>query len=936
MKLFTFRSKTASSLPDGQAQTDIDNNKANRLADYRIFEPHTWPEFFRQLFEDSPDGLIIIDKSGVIRLANKVACSMFGYCPPELEGSVIEVLIPERFTAHKDLRALYLKEPKNRAMGHYMGLYGLRKNGSEFPVNIGLSPINVLNEVYIIVSVRDITQQVEIEEKSKRNEDFLFNILESFSSQVAILDTEFRIVAVNKAWKEFADKYGKTSLERAGLGENLLDLFRQETSDQDETAKKAIEGIRSVLKGNNQQYEMEYPCRLNSHTRWFLLKIVRFIGEDASLVISHLDITQMVKERHERIKMADRITKIAKHLQGVIYQFSLNPDGSSSVPYASDGIIDIFGVDSSEVKNDAGYIFKAIHPDDVGYVMEKISDSSRSMSPWHSSFRVNQPSGKTIWVEGNSTPEKLSDDSILWHGYIKDITLQRRDEECVIENEKFLSSVFDSIKDTILVLSGSELTVTRINGAVNANMGYTPEELSGRNVKDLFYNESDYLQFIELLNKGISNKQLLIKSEYRFRRKDGIPIICHAQTTFLKKNDTVDQIIMSLHDVTDIKTMLNELLAAKNKAEESEKLKSAFLANVSHEIRTPLNGIIGFTELLKDPQLSTEDQKSYIDILSQSGQRMLNTINNLVDMSKIEAGIVELKNDTIDVNKLMTGLFSFFEPDAKKKGIELKLINEIPDLFIVSDSNKVESVLSSIIENAIKFTSEGFVEFGSRTEKDMVVFYVKDSGLGIPEDKTDAIFNPFVQADISVKRGYEGSGLGLSISRSYAGMLGGSICVESKPGKGSLFRFSLPFISGSESGSKALSCTRNSSVPAGNRERTVLIIEDDPINITLTEIYLKKYGIEHLSAVNGSEGVEVFKKNSSIGLVLMDIKLPVLSGFEATKEIRHLDPDVPIVAFTAHAFPEDLDKMFEAGCNDYLTKPFYESDLIGKVSEFLK
>jgi PAS domain S-box-containing protein len=930
-----FTSKSNNFSNEAYNDSTIESNNSSKSSKFNLFKTFTWPTFYKHLFNDSPDGLIIIDNSGTIKLVNKMITSLFGYDIADLDGLTIETLVPPRYKNHIEIRTVYMKTPRNRPMGQHSGIYGLHKDGSEIPLNVGLSPIYIINEQYILISIRDISQQKEVEKISKMNEVFLFNVLESFSSQVAIIDNDFVIIKTNKAWKEFANEYGKTIFERAKIGENLIDIFRKDISSDNTSSQKALDGINLVLNQGLQLFELEYQCRLNAQIKWFLLKVMKFIGQEASLVISHSEITQMINERNSRIEIADRISKIARHLEGVIYQFRLNPDGSSYIPFASDGIEKIFGLKAIDVVNDASPVFKAIHPDDRNLVMQRIQESSISLKPWHACFRVNLPYNKSIWAEGHSAPEKLDDNTFLWHGYIKDITERRMNEEYIIENEKFLSSLFNSINDTILVLSVSDLTVIQTNRAVFGNLGYTSEEVVGQKVKKFFSDESDYSTFYKTLNNSIQYQTTLIKSEHKLVRKDGVDIICQIQITFLLKGDKYNQVIMTLHDVTDFNIMFHELINAKNKAEENEKLKSSFLANISHEIRTPLNGIIGFTELLKDLNISIEERKEYVEILSQSGQRMLSTIHNLIDMSKIEAGIVETIKDVINVTQMMDAIFAFFKPEILKKGIDFRMNNIFHNqsYTISSDRNKIESILNNLLTNAIKFTSQGFIEFGTKIEDERIFFYVKDSGIGIPQNKIDIIFNPFVQADLSVSRGYEGSGLGLSISKSYAEIIGGKIVVQSEPGKGSSFSLLLPTeITKTESKTYQ---NNPKSFTGRNLDKTILIVEDDPINFTLTEIILKKNKINSITAINGTKAMKIFKETPNIDLILMDIKLPDISGCDVTKEIRKLNTSIPIIAFTAYAFPVDFEKMLEAGCNEYLTKPFLESDLLRMINKYL-
>ncbi|MDZ7820877.1 MAG: ATP-binding protein [Candidatus Marinimicrobia bacterium] len=247
-------------------------------------------------------------------------------------------------------------------------------------------------------------------------------------------------------------------------------------------------------------------------------------------------------------------------------------------------------------------------------------------------------------------------------------------------------------------------------------------------------------------------------------------------------------------DISERKASELELLKAKQKAEESDHLKSSFLANMSHEIRTPMNSIMGFLNLLQEPELSGENKDSYINIVKQSSTRLLNTINDIIEIAKIESGHVKTSPEAMEISAVLEYFYNFFKPEADKKGLSLRLKNNIDKSTDVlrTDRNKLESILNNFMDNALKFTSEGFVEIGADRENDRIVFHVSDSGPGIPADRQEAIFDRFIQADMGINRSHEGSGLGLSISRAYAGMLGGEILVRSQPGEGSTFYLTLP------------------------------------------------------------------------------------------------------------------------------------------------
>ncbi len=388
---------------------------------------------------------------------------------------------------------------------------------------------------------------------------------------------------------------------------------------------------------------------------------------------------------------------------------------------------------------------------------------------------------------------------------------------------------------------------------------------------------------------------------------------------------------------TEIKENRLQLIAAKEKAEESDRLKSAFLANMSHEIRTPMNGIIGFTNLLKKPGLSGKEQEKFINIIEKSGDRMLNTINDIIDISKIEAGQVDVVISDINLNNKIEELYDFFLPEANKNGIELSVINKLPNrkVIIKSDKEKLDSILTNLIKNAIKFTHNGSIELCClMNEAGELQFHVKDTGIGIPKERQKAIFSRFEQADIEDKQAYEGSGLGLAISKAYVEMLGGKIWLVSNPDSskgevGSQFYFTIPYIISKNETQENINNHSNEISPPKKRLK-ILIVDDDEITLAFLTVVLKEDGKDILIAKTGIDAVELCKNNPDLDVILMDIKIPGIDGYEATKQIRKFNKDVFILAQTAYAQLQDREKSIEAGCDDYITKPI-DKDLLLEI-----
>ena len=381
-----------------------------------------------------------------------------------------------------------------------------------------------------------------------------------------------------------------------------------------------------------------------------------------------------------------------------------------------------------------------------------------------------------------------------------------------------------------------------------------------------------------------------------------------------------------------------ELIKSKEKAEESDRLKSAFLANMSHEIRTPMNGILGFSELLKEPNLSGEDQQRYIQIIEKSGRRLLTIINDIIDISKIESGLMEVNTKSINVDELLEYLFTFFKPEVEDRGMTLVYEPILPskEFTIQTDREKISAILINLIKNAIKYSDKGTIEFGYLKKNDSVDFFVKDHGIGIPVERQGAIFERFIQADIADKRAFQGAGLGLSISKAYVEMLGGKIWVQSEEGKGSTFFFTIPL--NIENAKKiVIEDPVVVQLPVYQiKSLKVLIAEDDETSEMLTRIIIQMFSKEVIKARTGIEAIIACRKNPDIDLVLMDLRMPEMNGYEATRQIRQFNKDIIIIAQTAYALVGDREAAIDAGCNDYISKPIKKDELLLLIQKYMK
>ncbi|MDY0102704.1 MAG: ATP-binding protein [Lentimicrobium sp.] len=363
------------------------------------------------------------------------------------------------------------------------------------------------------------------------------------------------------------------------------------------------------------------------------------------------------------------------------------------------------------------------------------------------------------------------------------------------------------------------------------------------------------------------------------------------------------------------------MIQARDKAEENDRLKSAFLANMSHEIRTPMNGILGFTELLKTMKLNGKEKQHYIQIIEKSGNRMLNIINDIISISRIEAKQAEILISNTNINEQVEYIYNFFKPEAKQKKLHLSIKKALPanKVFISTDREKLYAILTKLVKNAIKFTPAGFIEVGYEVKSKFVEFFVKDSGFGIPSEQKNNIFERFRQGDESLHRDYEGSGLGLAISKAYVEMLGGKIWVESEPGQGSTFRFTLPDLGEIEETEHLQTDEVQEIIP--NQKLKIMVVDDDEDSRVLLSQMLRVFESQIIQVTSGLEAVLTCRYNPDIDLILMDIQMRGMDGLEATRQIREFNKEVIIIAQTALALNGDRELAIDAGCNDYISKP---------------
>jgi PAS domain S-box-containing protein len=517
---------------------------------------------------------------------------------------------------------------------------------------------------------------------------------------------------------------------------------------------------------------------------------------------------------------------------------------------------------------------------------------------------------------------------------IKDCRIRqdyKKAEQALKQSEVKFRKIFENIQDVYfqIDLLGN---ILEISPSVERYSGYKREELIGKSLNQFYFDFEERTKFLNEVSKYGEIRDF----EIRLKVKEKKFIYCSVNAHILYDNDNMPIALEgSLRDISDRKQAEIELINAFEKAEESDHLKTAFLQNISHEIRTPLNGIIGFSKLLQSENLTKEEIIEFTGIIQQSSIRLLEIVQNVLDISKIETGQIEIKNKTFCINALIDDLYSMFSPIANEKGIILKFQNFSDDenCLIFADENKLNQIFTNLINNAIKFTHTGYIDFGYKFKENIIEFFVKDTGMGICLSDQKIIFERFTQIDLSITRGYEGAGLGLAICKGLLEFMNGSIWLESDVKQGTTFFFNIPLLSAPKN-ENILKSSAQLSIKS-KKKANILITDDDLISFKLIKRMLDKSKFEVFHAFNGKQSLEFVKNNLDLDLILMDIKMPDMDGYEATNKIKNLRPDLPVIAHSAFGFLEKSNNSNKACFDDYLIKPFEINQFTNIIDKYL-
>ncbi|MDX1829687.1 MAG: PAS domain S-box protein [Lutibacter sp.] len=517
-------------------------------------------------------------------------------------------------------------------------------------------------------------------------------------------------------------------------------------------------------------------------------------------------------------------------------------------------------------------------------------------------------------------------------GIARNITEQKKIKEQIAESEEKYKALYEKAPLAYQSLNKDGIIID-VNPAWLKTLGYKKAEVINKYFGD-FLTKKSHEKFKSLF--PVFKETGHIHSEqYTMIKKDKTKIQVLYEGCISKNADgEFKQSYCTFKDITEETLVRKELIKAKEKAEESSRLKSEFLHNMSHEIRTPMNGILGFSELLGSPNLPAEKQKHYITIIQNSGKLLLRIIDDILEISRLGTKQVKVINEPVCLNNLLVELFSIFDNKAKENRTPLYLKNSLSDKesIIETDITKLHKIICNLLENAIKYTNEGYIELGYYLENDNLKIYVKDTGIGILSSKLKIIFGRFTQAnDHPLSSNASGLGLGLSIAKENAELLGGTLEVISKVMKGSEFILTLPYEPISKKIKKEITTNLK------RKKCKVLIAEDEEVNVLYLETIIHAFAdCTIIHAKNGKEAVDIIKQDKTINIILMDLKMPVMNGFEATKEIKKIRPNAIIIAQTAYSTNNEKEKALEYGCSEFISKPIDKEKIKTVLKKYIK
>lgn len=911
------------------------------------------------LLENALDAVVGSNDKNQIIFWNKRAEEIFGWKKEEILGQdLTEFIVPEAFRAgHRAGVRRFLETGVSKIQNKRINIAGLRKNKEEFPIELTVSSVHSPEGIRFYSFMRDISKETQTSKSLETEREKLKQIFYGSDFPMVL----FR--GPNLVYEMANQKYLELVSFRNVLGKTLVEAVPEIAESEFPAAIKGVHDTGESVRLLEAHTPILNPSTGKTEDRYFDTTFARISEGDGRefLVIGNaMDVTERVVARKQLESKAEEVRKAlreaqvnAENLKGFFIQSPLpmvileGPDHKYTLanpPYEKFVGKQVVGKTVLEVFTEEQIkefipLLNSVYSTGVPVV-------GREMPLHFPDFNGNM---KKNWIDIGCYPFRDA------NGTIKGILGVLQEVTSYVEARMLLEDGAASLRAAINSSAGGFYGVDKagVTNICNANfikmLGFNGhEDVIGKKLHDLIHHThpdgrpypKEECPIYKAANSG---KQDHITEE-RFFRVDGSSFPVEYWTTPIIRDGEVLGAVTNFIDISERKAGETALRAAKEEAERANELKSAFLANMSHEIRTPLGAMLGFADLLRDPAISNSERANYVDILARNGEQLSVIINDILDLSKVEAGHLQLEFTDLYPESVAQDALSLLQVKAREKGLALNSISDgtAPEK-IVSDPTRVRQVLLNLVSNAVKFTKSGSVtikSYGHKTDegRDVAYFEVSDTGIGLPPDKIESIFEAFVQADGSMTRRFGGTGLGLALSRQLARALGGDVTVlRTEQNVGTTFLFKVEDqphkrnVNAEFDGKPTEILSQlNDNALAGVR---VLVVDDAPDNQMLLCHVLTKFGAIVDSAANGVLG---YRKAlaEDFDIVLMDIQMPEMDGYTATHKLRSAGFTKPIIALTAHAMSEVRQKCLNVGCSGHLPKPIIPNDLINAIAKF--